>query len=521
MVTVRAPSSSATTPRKIAPYRPVRIPIDRNRSPKGAKASSPKPMLMGIVNTAAMTPPVRSPRRLLVQLPGKTANAEPPARGADCSARGSADRPFASTIFFFPTALRNARDVHPDLVDAGARGDVQGLVVGVAELDVGDELRREDRSEMLALGRYDPHSARRRFPDVPLDVDLQAVGDSWSRVAADVDEHLAVGHRVVGQDAIAPHVLVAAAVRVESFFVGRKRQAVRVGDVVDDAAHLAALDHVDALEVQALARVLLAKAQAAVGVGEVDRAVALDDDVVRAVELPAFETVGEYGALAVLLDPVDRPSGPCRDDEPALPVEGEPVRADHVELLEQGIARVLPVGLLEAHSPDVGPGVAAAMHVDGRFAPGRELVDHVRGDIAQEQVATLLDPDDALGEPETTLHQLQPCVGGYQCVERRVEPHDGGLVRLHLSARSAGSESRGEQDCGGNRRVLHETLRHIPRILPISAMYWPAFRPSATTVSSPFSMAWRRPCRPSLTQCGRRMGELRTFLRVSTSSLNS
>src|SRR5712691_9183813 len=30
-------------------------------------------------------------------------------------------------------ALRNARGIHPDLVDAGARGDVQGLVVGVAE----------------------------------------------------------------------------------------------------------------------------------------------------------------------------------------------------------------------------------------------------------------------------------------------------------------------------------------------------------------------------------------------------
>src|SRR5882757_8231904 len=421
----------------------------------------------------------------------------------------------------FRTALRNARDVHPDLVDAGARGDVQRLVVGVAELYVGDELGREDRAQMLALGRYDPHPACGRFPDVALDVDLQAVGDSGSRIAADVDEHAAVRDGVVGQDAIAPHVLVAAAVRVENFLVGRQGEAVRIRDVVDDAGDLAGLDHVDALEVEALARVLLAQAQAAVGVGEVDGAVALDDDVVRAVELPAFEAVGEDGALAVLLDPVDRPSGPGRDDEPALPVEGEPVRADHVELLEQGIARVLPVGLLEAHSPDVGPGVAAAMHVDGRFAPGRELVDHVGGDVAQQQVAALLDPDEALGKPEAALHQLQPGVGGHQGVERRVESHDGGLVALHLSACSAGPESGGEQDCGGNRRVLHETLYHIPRILPISAMYWPAFRPSATTVSSPFSMAWRKPCKPSLTQCMRRMGELRTFLRVSTSSLNS
>src|SRR6266516_5997200 len=383
MVTVRAPSSSATTPRKIAPYRPVRNPIDKNRSPKGAKASSPKPMLMGIVTTAATRPPVRSPRRLLVQLPGKTANAEPPARGADCPACGSLDRSFASTTCFCRIELWNPRCVHPDLVDAGARGDVQGLVVGVPELDIGDELGREYRPQMSALGRYDPHATRSRFPDVALDVDLQAVGDSGSRIAADVDEHLAVGRCIVGQDTIAPHVLVAAAVRVESFFVGRERQAVRVRDVVDDAAHASALDHVDTLEVQALARVLLAKAQAAVGVGEVDRAVLLDDDVVRSVELLAFEAVCEHGALAVLLDPVDRPSGPGRDDEPALPVEGEPVRADHIELLEQGIARVLPVGLLEAHAPDVGLGVAAAVHVDGRFAPGRELVDYVGGDVAQ------------------------------------------------------------------------------------------------------------------------------------------
>src|SRR5438309_7719148 len=214
--------------------------------------------------------------------------------------------------------LRYARDVRPDFVDAGARGDVQGLVVRIAELDVGDQLGGEDRAQMLALGRDDPHPARRRFPDVALDVDLQAVGDSGSRIAADVDEHPAVGHRVVREDAIAPHVLVAAAVRVENFFVGRQGEAVRVGDVVDDAAHFAVLDHVDALDVQALARILLAKAQAAVGVGEVDRAVLLDDHVIRAVELLAFETVGEYGALAVLLDPVDRPSGPGRYDETAL-----------------------------------------------------------------------------------------------------------------------------------------------------------------------------------------------------------
>src|SRR5882672_1901580 len=113
MVTVRAPSSSATSPTKIAPYRPVRIPIDRNCSPKGAKASSPKPMLMGIDTTAATRPPVRSPRRLLFQLPGKTENADSPARGAGCSAR------MINALFLHPQNSSDVRDVRARLQAVG------------------------------------------------------------------------------------------------------------------------------------------------------------------------------------------------------------------------------------------------------------------------------------------------------------------------------------------------------------------------------------------------------------------
>src|SRR5258708_131257 len=40
MVTVRAPSSRATSPTKMAPYTPVRMPIERNSSPEGAKAGA-------------------------------------------------------------------------------------------------------------------------------------------------------------------------------------------------------------------------------------------------------------------------------------------------------------------------------------------------------------------------------------------------------------------------------------------------------------------------------------------------
>src|SRR5204863_8136036 len=136
------------------------------------------------------------------------------------------------------------------------------------------------------------------------------------------------------------------------FFVGRERKAVRVWYVVDDQAHLAVPDHVDTLELQSFARIFLAHAQAAVRVGEVDRPVFLNDNVVGAVELFAFVAIGEYRARAVFFDTVDRPAGPRRDDEPALRIEREPVRADHVELLECRIARILAVRLLESHAPD-------------------------------------------------------------------------------------------------------------------------------------------------------------------------
>src|SRR2546422_3031744 len=77
----------------------------------------------------------------------------------ELDARGYRTHEFGDSVFIerkawkgtLRRALRNARDIHPDLVDAGARGDVQGLVVGVAELDVGDELRGQYRAQVLAF----------------------------------------------------------------------------------------------------------------------------------------------------------------------------------------------------------------------------------------------------------------------------------------------------------------------------------------------------------------------------------
>src|SRR5258705_5157583 len=152
MVTVSAPSSTATSPRKIAPYRPVRMPIDRNRWPKGAKASSPNPMLMGIVTTAATRPPVRSPRRLLFQLLGKTVN-------ADWLAGGTMTEYYAkwhATTCPWPTSLNCGSEAgsvqtagRPLSLYSGQRGAQRQPLTGCAQSNT-PQLRRPSGSAVAA-----------------------------------------------------------------------------------------------------------------------------------------------------------------------------------------------------------------------------------------------------------------------------------------------------------------------------------------------------------------------------------
>src|SRR5690606_4710417 len=63
-------------------------------------------------------------------------------------------------------------------------------------------------------------------------------------------------------------------------------------------------------------------------IGEVDAAVALDDDVVGAVELLALVVARQRRAAAVRLGARHPARGVLADDQPALAVPGEPVRLE-------------------------------------------------------------------------------------------------------------------------------------------------------------------------------------------------
>jgi hypothetical protein len=85
------------------------------------------------------------------------------------------------------------------------------------------------------------------------------------------------------------------------------------------------------------AQVPLLRYERAVRIGEVDRAVGLDHDVIRAVEALALKTVGDHRETAVKLAPRHPPGLVLAGDDAALLVAGEPVRLMGV-LLEHGHA---------------------------------------------------------------------------------------------------------------------------------------------------------------------------------------
>src|SRR5580692_438632 len=291
---------------------------------------------------------------------------------SDCTS--SATKPPPRWASAGPASLRlpDARLVHANPVDAGAGRDVERLVIAIAEAEIGDEFGREDRAEVLAFRRHDPDSSRPGFPDVALRVHLHAVGNPAGGIRTHVDEHLAVGERVVALDVIAADIFVLAAVRVKIFLVRGKRQTVRSGDVLDRQSDLSIFPHEDAREIEFAAGIFLPAAQAAEAIREINRAVFFHDEVVRSAEALPVVAVGEDRALAVLLDAGDRADAPGGDEQAPLPVERQAVRSDHEENI-----LAIGIGLRHAHAPDVVASVAAVVEIERDLSVRREFIDHV------------------------------------------------------------------------------------------------------------------------------------------------
>ena len=203
-----------------------------------------------------------------------------------------------------------------------------------------------------------------------------------------------------------------------------------VRHVLDHQRELAVFPHVHGVEIEFLAGILLAQAEGAVRIGEVDRAVALDHDVVGAAEALALVAVGQHGALAVLLDAHERAARKGGDDQPALAVERQAVRADHREFLELRIGALAAVVLDAAPAPDFRPVVADVAEIDRRLAVRRELPDHIARHVGEQEMPlpALLHPHWPFGEAEAPLTS-STLASGETSIERRIEPHDAAVGR--------------------------------------------------------------------------------------------
>src|SRR5260370_37514794 len=115
--------------------------------------------------------------------------------------------------------LSNPRRVHSDAVDAAARRDVERVVVGVAEADIGGYFRGTGRAEVLAFRRDDPYAPRTGFVEITLGIDPQPIRNAGLALPAHVDEQFAVSERAIRLHLVAIDVIVAAAVDVEIFLV--------------------------------------------------------------------------------------------------------------------------------------------------------------------------------------------------------------------------------------------------------------------------------------------------------------
>ncbi len=191
------------------------------------------------------------------------------------------------------TLLAPRADV--DRIERAGRRDEEAVAPRTPEAQVGHHLRHEDLAEPRAVRREAMDAVRRARPEIAGRIDTDAVGD------ADVDhaEHAVVpqcfaldteatdmGRRAVG--------VAGAGIRdVEDAFVRREGKPVRLEEVVDDAADLAALPvhPVDAAHrLFGLGLRALVVAHDAVGrIGEPDGAVRADHEIVRRVQTLALE----------------------------------------------------------------------------------------------------------------------------------------------------------------------------------------------------------------------------------------
>src|SRR5436305_8399074 len=213
-------------------------------------------------------------------------------------------------------------------VHRGGGADEERLPVRAAPRLVADVLGCEDAAEQLAVARDDVQPAGAGDPQVAVLVELLAVRDTRLQAEAlHLVDDVSAAQRAVRADGEAADVPAVGVVDPERLLIGREAEPVRLLEVVGEQRELAVgRDAVDAAEVQLLLALDAEAGPAAVGrIGEDDRAVGCDHDVVGAVELLALPVRGEHRPGAVGLDAHQAARRVLADQQAALEIPGQAV----------------------------------------------------------------------------------------------------------------------------------------------------------------------------------------------------
>src|SRR5260221_783526 len=333
-----------------------------------------------------------------------------------------------------PSGLRSeagALDLEAEAKDVHVGRDEQGRAV-LAERAVAGGLARGEGAQVLALLVEYVYAAGAGGEEMALGVDLHAVGQPLAfgaDPARGVEADAPVRDRAVRLDVVG-HPDRALRVRVgdvQRLVIGRERDPVGPGEFLRQQAQLAVLaDTVDALEVELFFRVLHLARETVGRIGEVERAVRVVDEVVRAVEPLALVAVGDRYVLRLGLGERrvharDLPVAVLAEHQASLRIEGEAIRP--------GLVR----------GDVVGPGdraeEPALLEVDLRAPALLPFQDAVGRDVGEEQVPAVgAHPQWALGPIEPIGDHLHRRPGGDDGVEAVVDTLDAAERRARGAA---------------------------------------------------------------------------------------
>src|SRR5262245_22794544 len=293
---------------------------------------------------------------------------------------------------------------HRHAIQTFTRRDVEGPLVRSAERRIRRLARHLDGAEIFALGVEHLHTGHGGDVDAALAIERHSVGAALLALGdvAQLRKGALVLHAAVGLDVVGVHDRAEGVIDDQRPSVAREGEPVGPCDLVveDDGLLGAGRQIVDIGDAAGLDR-------SRAGVGDVDAALGVDDQIVRRQERLALDALRDRGHRAVAAALADALAAAFRRQQVALGRHRQAVGA---------------IGLL-AHEIDLSARI--------------EPVDSIGADVGEVEPA-IGRGDRSFGEDESLLHQLR--LGA-----RR---DDAGNARRRLRA-SAPGEQHEHPGCGG------------------------------------------------------------------------